>query len=63
MPTVSHKVRPEEDLAPADRREGTWTKLELLEMDARFCSAMRRAHPELVEEGRELGPLERRQRA
>jgi hypothetical protein len=34
---------------PRDRREGTWTRLELLEMNERFCAAMRAAHPELVE--------------
>jgi len=30
-----------------DRRGGTWTRLQLLEMDAAFCQAMRQAHPEL----------------
>jgi hypothetical protein len=39
----------DKELTLVDRRVGSWTKLELLEMDARFCAAMRRAHPELVE--------------
>ena len=56
MPTVPHKLRPYTeddfvDLDPVDRSEGTWTRLELLEMDARFCAAMRRAHPELGRQG------------
>ena len=34
--------------APADRREGLWTLLQLLRMDARFCRAVCRAHPELA---------------
>jgi hypothetical protein len=33
--------------AAIDRREGYWTRLELLQMDARFCEAVRRAHLEL----------------
>jgi hypothetical protein len=37
------------ELALFDRREGFWTRLELLEMDERFCQVMRRAHPELLE--------------
>jgi hypothetical protein len=36
----------EKELTLVDRREGTWTKLELIRMDQRFCAAMRRAHPE-----------------
>jgi len=31
----------------SDRREGAWTKLDLIEMDERFCTAIRRAYPEL----------------
>ena len=61
---MSHKVDtsepPDPDeaikLSPADRREGSWTKLDLLGMDQRFCEAMERAHPEMV-------ALERRRRA
>jgi hypothetical protein len=29
--------------SPADRREGLWTRLDLLEMNERFAQAMRRA--------------------
>jgi hypothetical protein len=40
---VSRKTRPllleDEHFAPGDRREGAWTKLELVEMDARFSFA------------------------
>ncbi len=28
------------ELDPADRRVGTWTRLELIRMDQRFCAAM-----------------------
>jgi hypothetical protein len=51
MPASTHKLRPytEEDLQPSDGRDGVWTRLELIDMDARFCEAMRRAHPELAE--------------
>jgi hypothetical protein len=40
----------EDDAAVAaalDGRGGTWTQLQLIEMDLAFCAAMRRAHPEL----------------
>jgi hypothetical protein len=33
--------------AVLDGRAGTWTQLQLIEMDVAFCAAMRRAHPEL----------------
>ena len=49
------------ELAPADRREGSWTKLQLLEMDERFCQAMRRAHPELELGGQTADPEWRKQ--
>jgi hypothetical protein len=47
------------ELNPVDRREGTWTKLELIEMDERFTAALLRVHPELAQP-RELGSSERR---
>jgi hypothetical protein len=31
---------------PRDRREGSWTKLQLIEMNERFRAALRRAHPD-----------------
>ena len=31
-----------------ERREGEWTLLDLMEMDRRFCAAVRRARPDLV---------------
>jgi hypothetical protein len=40
----------EDDEAVADALDGgagTWTRLQLIEMDLAFCAAMRRAHPEL----------------
>lgn len=55
---MRHKVRldspgpsdPQEAavLSLIDRREGSWTKLELIRMDRRFCAAVRQAHPESV---------------
>lgn len=39
-------------LSLLDRREGSWTKLELLDMDRRFCEAVRRAHPRITPERR-----------
>ena len=48
------------EFSPADRREGIWTKLDPIEMDERFCTAMRRCHPELGPAGRlECGSLDR----
>jgi hypothetical protein len=44
------------ELAPRERREGSWSKLELIEMNERFCAAMRRAHPELAEPRSRLEP-------
>ena len=46
--------------APADRREGLWTLLQLLRMDARFCRAVCRAHPELANPP--VGPAQRLRR-
>jgi hypothetical protein len=40
----------EDDEAVADALDGgagTWTRLQLIEMDLAFCAAMHRAHPEL----------------
>jgi len=40
----------EDDAAVAaalDGRAGTWTRLQLIEMDIAFTNALRRAHPEL----------------
>jgi hypothetical protein len=34
------------ELNPVDRREGSWTKLELIAMNERFATALRRAHPD-----------------
>ena len=39
-------------LSLIDRREGSWTKLELLEMDRHFCEAVRQAHPGITSERR-----------
>jgi hypothetical protein len=35
------------ELDPRERREGTWTRLELILMNERFAAALLRAHPEL----------------
>jgi hypothetical protein len=32
--------------AAIDRRSGTWTYLQLVEMDQQFCAALRKHHPE-----------------
>jgi hypothetical protein len=37
------------ELNLVDRREGSWSKLELMEMNERFAAALLRAHPELAE--------------
>jgi hypothetical protein len=39
------------EFTPADRREGSWTRLEVIQMDEGFCAAMRREHPELEQSG------------
>jgi hypothetical protein len=44
MPAAFRHVPVDEEYTAADRRDGNWTKLELIEMDRRFCQAMRRAH-------------------
>jgi hypothetical protein len=46
----------------ADRRYGLRMRLELLQMDERFCAAMRREHPEMEQHG-EPADLEQRKRA
>lgn len=33
------------ELDPVDRREGSWTRLELFAMNERFAATLRRAHP------------------
>jgi hypothetical protein len=44
--TPNRKLQPVDDSdSIRDWREGTWTRLELIEMDERFRQAMRRAHP------------------
>ena len=48
-PRQDHLRDVEERHQPRDNREGEWTKLELIKMDARFCAAAARAHPELTE--------------
>ena len=46
MGAPNRKLQPVDDSdSIRDRREGTWTRLELIEMDERFRQAMRRAHP------------------
>jgi hypothetical protein len=50
MGTPNRKLQPVDDSdSIRDRREGTWTRLELIEMDERFRQAMRREHPERCE--------------
>jgi hypothetical protein len=44
-------------LTAEDRREGVWTKLTLIRMDAQFCRAVTHAHPELL-----TAPVESEQR-
>ena len=45
MGTPNRKLQPVDDSdSIRDRREGTWTRLELIEMDERFRQAMRREH-------------------
>ena len=45
------KLLTEDDIVTAahDQRYGTWTRLELIEMDVRFCQAVQRARPEFTE--------------
>jgi hypothetical protein len=46
----SEPRRPERSCG-AYRREGSWIKLELIEMNERFATALRRAHPDPREWG------------
>jgi hypothetical protein len=39
------KILTEDDIVAAHQRYGTWTRLELVDMDVRFCQAVQRAHP------------------
>lgn len=62
MPTVRSPIPVDDELvllSARERREGAWTKLELIEMDRRFCAAMRRAYSSM----KQPGDLERRRRA
>jgi hypothetical protein len=43
------KILTEDDIVAAHQRYGTWTRLELVDMDVRFCQAVQRAHPEFAE--------------
>ena len=39
------------ELDPVDRREGSWTRLELFAMNERFAATLRRAHPKSARVG------------
>ena len=38
-----HDIDAEGELSPQQLREGQWSRLELMRMDASFCAAVRRA--------------------
>jgi hypothetical protein len=49
------KTVTEDEIVAANQRYGTWTRLELVDMDVRFCQAVQRAHPKFTEPPVQVG--------